>query len=267
MTEPIQTLDSALQAIAAEREALKVGLAGSLAELPSSTVPQSMPSLPPIPRSPGLVNNLPVHLQSVTRLDEAPVSPHGMPVAPAESSGGSKALLIAANIALSLLSGVGTFYFMSFISGGSNNSETFQALAKSDYDTAGKQSRITSVDSARMNKSCTIIFQDGAGRTKSSACVPSSVVAGTEVVQYSSASTSATINPNKFNESLSSSNSKIVGSLSESESSDSLISPFGTVYTGGYEANGSEDNAGLESGETALKLKPRGIVKRFYTKN
>ena len=254
MTQTIQTLDAALQAIAAEREALKFGQASSLAELPTSSVSNAMP-LPPIPRSPGLVNALPTHLQSVTRVDVPPAQNQN--ISPVQERKMSGLLMIVGNIGLSLTVGVAAFYMMSMLGLGVVSQDGSEVLAKSDFRAIGKQAKISAADNSRMNKSCTIVFQDGSGRTKSSACNSAlSVASTTEVTQYSAASTSATVNPNKFKESLSTSSDKIAGSLSAAESSESFTSSFGSAFSQDSEGSG-----------TALKLKPRGIVKRFYTKN
>ncbi len=264
MTQSIQTLDSALQAIAAEREALKFGHAGSLAEVPTSSVPNVMP-LPPIPRSPGLVNTLPTHLQSVTRVD-VPYA-QNQNFEPEKGRKGFSIFMLLGNAGLSLVVGIAAFYMMTMIGSGAGGQDGFEVLAKADFRAVGKQAKISAAESSQMNKSCTTIFQDGSGRTKSSSCHSGlSVASTTEITQYSAASTSATVNPNKFRESLSTSSDKIAGSLSAAESSDSFASSFGSAFSGGYtvETTGSGENDG---GGTALKLKPRGIVKKFYTKN
>ncbi len=255
MTHPTQTLDSALAAIAAEREALKFGQAGALSHVPSSTVSTT---LPPIPRAPGLVNQLPTHLQSVTRVDVPMVS---TPLPTAKTvirKSSNKAVMILGNVALSAVVSAGSVFGLNMLS--TVSSVDTPALVKTSLGVAaGKQDKFSAKQSAKIAKSCTAISQDlMTGRVKSSSCRDSfGNVASVEVTQFSSQSTSATVNNKKFIESLSTSNDKIAGSLSERVKTVTIASENQFAQTAPMTE--TLGDSGME-----FQLKPRGIVKKFY---
>ena len=268
MTQGIQTLDSALQAIAAEREALKTGYSGQFTAAPSTPVPSPMP-LPPIPKAPNLVSKLPQNLQSVARVDTSLNSNHTFQSQNSVKKN-SKIGMVLGNIALSAVISVGSVMGVNMLQKKSGSGDML-AMAKSDLIATGKEGRISAIENARLNTSCTRLYLNSAtGQTESLLCGSSLNRAAStrrEVTQFSTENTSATINPKKFNESLSRSDNKISASLSQTQDGNGS-EESGNQFSQTFSSSGSVSFNDVGLGDTeesgGLKLKPRGIVKKFY---